>query len=288
MRIEDYPPQEPLSAMGAAYQARVLALGEGVQVPVEAAYGDDPYQSIALFPAPQPTGETLLFFHGGGWTGGYKEWMHFMAPAFNALGITFASAGYRLAPRHVFPVQRDDAADAVAWLHGQVHAHGGDPGKMFIGGHSSGGHLAALLAATSAWRRPRGLPAQPLRGCLPVSGTYRFGEGSGLAMRPRFLGPDEQADVRAAPLAQLEPRACPPFLVTHGSRDFPHLVRQAAEFVQVLRQAGVPAELETLEDCDHFDASAACGDPAQGWVSRAAAWMRDQVDNTAPTTGDPP
>jgi arylformamidase len=286
MRLDDYPAQEPLSAAGAAYQARILALGEGVQAPVEACYGDDPYQSIAVFPAPRPTGDVLLFWHGGGWTSGYKEWMHFMAPAFNAHGITFATAGYRLAPQHVFPVQRDDAADAFAWLHRHAHAHGGDSERLFVGGHSSGAHLAALLAVTSAWRAPRGLPPQPLRGCLPVSGTYRFGEGSGLSMRPRFLGPDPQAETLAAPLAQLEPRACPPFLVTHGSRDFPHLVRQAADMVQALRQAGVPVQLETLEDCDHFDASVACGDAQQGWVSRAAAWMRAQVD-TPPSTGDP-
>ena len=45
----------------------------------------------------------LLFWHGGGWTSGYKEWMGFMAPALNAAGVTFVSAGYRLAPEHVFP-----------------------------------------------------------------------------------------------------------------------------------------------------------------------------------------
>ena len=289
MRIEDYPPQEPLSPLGAAYQARILALGQGIEGR-EARYGDDPYQSLSVFEPARPTGEVLLFWHGGGWTSGYKEWMHFMAPAFTAQGITFVSAGYRLAPQHAFPVNRDDCADAVAW----VHNHLGGPGsRLFIGGHSAGAHLAALLAVTHDWRTSRGLPDQPLQGCLPVSGTYRFGEGSGLAVRPRFLGPvqDGRAEVLASPLAQLDAAACPPFLVTHGSRDFPHLVTQAAEFAAALRAARVPVQVQVLEGCDHFEASVACGDTTGGWVSHAVAWMRSQVGNptsaaTSEATGE--
>jgi len=72
----------------------------------------------------------------------------------------------------------------------------------------------------------------------------------------------------------LEPAACPPFLVTHGSRDFPHLITQAGQMVQALRAADVPVQLEILEDCDHFEASVACGDASRPWVARAAAWIR--------------
>ena len=69
MKIEDYPPQEPLSPLGAAYQSRVLGLGEGCEGR-EFAYGPDPYQALSVFPADDPSGDVLLFLHGGGWTSG--------------------------------------------------------------------------------------------------------------------------------------------------------------------------------------------------------------------------
>jgi acetyl esterase/lipase len=273
VKLDRYPPQEPLSEMGMAYQRRILELGAGVSG-IEVDYGADPYQSLTVFPAARPTGDVLVFFHGGGWTSGCKEWMYFMAPALAAQGITLVSAGYRLAPGHVFPAGFDDCADALAWVVRHIAAHGGDPARVFVGGHSAGGHYAALLAVSASWREARGLPARVLRGCLPVSGVYRFGAGSGLSVRPRFLGaPDDgRAELAASPIAQLQPVACPPFMVSVGGRDFPHLLAQADEMVAVLRSNGVPVQTEVLPDCDHFEASVACG--GAEWASRAAEWMR--------------
>ena len=275
MNLEHYPAQDLLSPLGAAYQQRILALGAGL-TGEEHAYGTDPYQSLAVFPAAKPTGDVLVFFHGGGWTNGYKEWMYFMAPAFQAQGITFVSAGYRLAPAHVFPTGLEDCADAVAWVVRHVRTEAGQASRVFIGGHSAGGHYAALLGVTSAWREQRQLSASAIAGCLPVSGVYHFGAASGMAVRPRFLGPvqDGTAEAAASPLARLEPAACPRFLLTHGSRDFPHLITQAGQMADALRAAQVPVQSEILEDCDHFEASVACGDASRPWVARAAAWIR--------------
>jgi acetyl esterase/lipase len=275
--MKPYPPQEPLSALGAAYAERALARSESAQG-IEFDLGGDPYRTLTVFPAARPSGDVLVFFHGGGWTSGGKEWMYFMAPALNAQGVTFVSAGYRLAPQHLFPVGFDDAADVLAWVIEHAGGYGGDARRVFVGGHSSGGHLAALLGVTRRWREARGLGAMPLAGCLPVSGTYRFGEGSGLSMRPRFLRPpDSGTETAAGPLAQLDAngaQACPPFFVTWDSRDFPHLARQSQEFVDALRAAGVAADTEVLDDCDHFEASLACGEIA--WAALAAGWMKHQ------------
>ncbi len=217
-----------------------------------------------------------MFFHGGGWTNGYKEWMAFMAPALVAQGVTFVSAGYRLAPAHLFPVGLDDCADALAWVARNIDAYGGSAQRIFVGGHSAGGHYAALLAVSAAWRAERALRLNIVRGCLPVSGVYRFGADSGMAVRPRFLGAvaDGSAEAAASPLLHIDRSVCPPFLLTHGSRDFPHLINQAQQMAQALQDAGVPVQTQVLDDCDHFDASVACGDPGKPWVARATAWMR--------------
>ena len=275
MKLADYPPQEPLSALGTAYHDCVIARGVGIEGR-EFAYGDDPYQRLTVYPAASGAGDVLVVFHGGGWTSGYKEWMAFMAPPLQARGVTFVSAGYRLAPGHLFPTGFGDAADAVAWVHRHAAEHGADPGRIFVGGHSAGGHYAALLAATADWRRARCLPLDVVRGCLPVSGTYRLDPESGLSMRPRFLGPPGEGDaaLAASPLFRLDATVCPPFLIAWGGRDFPHLAKQAREMHDKLCATGIASETFVFDGCDHFEASLACGQPASGWPDRATAWMR--------------
>lgn len=271
MREEDYPPQEPVSAVAKPYRDACVARSTGIPFD-EIQYGPDPYQSIAIYPAERPTGTMLAFVHGGGWTSGYKEWMGFMAPAFAGRGIVFASLGYRLAPQHVFPAGLQDVAAGLAALCRAAPRWGGDPRRLFIGGHSAGGHYTALLAVRHDWQAQHGLPADVVRGCLAISGVYRFGEGSGLSMRPRFLGADGAAEQAASPISHIE-AVPPPFLLAHGDKDFPHLIRQAEEMEAALRREGGAVERLALPGCDHFAASLVAGDATGPWLPRAIDWM---------------
>lgn len=274
MRLEDYPSQEPFTEIGARYHAEVMRRGEGIEG-IDVPVGADPYQSLAVYPAKAPRGDVLCLMHGGGWTNGYKEWMAFMAPALNARGVTVVSVGYRLAPQHVYPACLDDCADAIAWVYRSIADHGGDPARLFVGGHSAGGHLAALLALRTDWAGARGLPAELIRGALPISGTFWFGPDSGLSMRPRFLGdPSLGNDEDASPIKHVHEGA-PPFLIAYGADDFPHLVAQAERFVAVLGEAGVPADTLVLPGCDHLGASYASGEPDGAWVAAADRFMRE-------------
>ena len=258
MKRADYPAQEPLSEAGEAYGAECWRRGEGV-AGEEHGYGPDPYQRLLVFRPERPAGPALLFWHGGGWTSGYKEWMAFMAPAFTAAGITFVSAGYRLAPGHLFPTGLEDCRAALDW----VRAHMGP--DVFIGGHSSGGHYAALIAARQG--------ATCVRGCLPLSGVFEFGEGSGLSMRPRFLGADAANDRLASPRFALE-APLPPFLVACGAKDFAHLIPQAQRFAAAIGEMGGEAQLLVMDERTHFTASYAGGEADGPWVPAALAFIR--------------
>ncbi|MDA0785912.1 MAG: alpha/beta hydrolase, partial [Proteobacteria bacterium] len=116
-----YPAQEAFSEIGAKYHVRVRELGAGIRGD-SFPYGDDPYQEVAVFAAPDPNGTVVAFMHGGGWTNGYKEWMTFMAPPLTAAGITFVSMGYRLAPAVTWPSGVRDAAAGGAWIHKNIAA----------------------------------------------------------------------------------------------------------------------------------------------------------------------
>jgi arylformamidase len=271
MRREDYPPQEPLSEVGERYSAECWRRSGDI-VGEEHGYGPDPYQRVLVFPAAKPDGRVLIFWHGGGWTSGYKEWMGFMAPAFTAAGVTFVSAGYRLAPQHVFPAGLDDCMAAVAWVHGNVKKYGAQPDRLYIGGHSAGGHYAALLAVRRDWQEAHGLPAGAIKGCLPISGVYLFTEGSGLSARPRFLG-GAGNERPASPIHCLQP-PLPPFLVAYGTDDFPHLIKQAESFCAAIIRAGARVERLEMPGRNHFSASYAGGEPDGPWVGAALQFMR--------------
>lgn len=270
--LDSYPPQEPFSEIGAKYHVRVQELSAGISGEVFA-YGDDPYQEVAVFPAADPNGSVVAFMHGGGWTNGYKEWMAFMAPALTAAGITFVSMGYRLAPAVTWPAGVVDAAAGIAWIYNNIAAHGGDPKRIFVGGHSAGGHHASWLAVRSDWQDAVGVPGDVIRGALPVSGVYDFTEGNGMPVKPRFLGAAADNDLDASPIHTIT--NTPPFLMAWGDRDFPHLIVQAETMAQALRDAGGQVTEICLSDCDHLDASYACGDAEGVWCQSLVEWLSD-------------
>jgi len=272
MRPEDYPPQEPVSAFAQSYTEELIRRVD-VNSGENVFYGDDPYQSVALFEPARPNGTILGFMHGGGWTNGYKEMMGYMAPAFTSRGVLFASIGYRLAPRHPWPACFEDAAAAVAWLARNAAAYGGNAKRLFVGGRSAGAHLASLLGVRKDWQAALGLAPDVLRGCISVSGVYVFGEGSGLSKRPQFLGPpQENNELAASPLHQIQGIPTP-FFMSWGEKDFPHLIKQAASMAEALRKAGGSVETMVLPGCDHLGTSQPTGDATGPWVGKVHSML---------------
>jgi arylformamidase len=275
MRIEDYPSQEPLSDVGTAYRDECLRLSRGIQGAENSYAQDHPCQGALLFMPREPNGSLLVWMHGGGWTNGYKEMMAFMAPPLNNAGITLVSIGYRLAPEFTFPVGWLDAARAVGWVYSNIEKWGGDRQRIFVGGHSAGGHYATLLTVRRDWLAQLGLPHDlMIRGCLPISGTYYFTEGCGLAMRPRFLGPVESRnEIDASPLHHLGNSPISPILMAHGSEDFPHLMRQAMKMESAVTEVGGRIGRIVLPECNHFGAAYSAAYPDGPWVQKAISFM---------------
>ena len=274
MKIEDYPAQDRLSDAGEAYVAETLQ--RGADVPREdVAYGDDVYQQVAVFapPAGNANGTILVGMHGGGWTNGYKEVMAFQAPPMTDAGVLFISLGYRLAPAQVFPTGYEDTLKGIAWVYNNAARYGGDPSRLFVSGHSAGGHYAALMAVKRDWQQAHGLPQDVVCGWLPISGVYDFAEGSGLSMRPRFLGPENSgSEVAASPIHQIDGTP-PPVFMTHGEEDFPHLCTQAVAMEAALANVGCDVERVVFPGRNHFTAHLAAGEAGGPWVNKALAWM---------------
>ena len=235
-------------------------------------FGPDPWQRLDLYLPPEGTPggwPTLLFIHGGYWTHGHKEWMGFMAPAFTDAPAAFISVGYRLAPASRHPAQVEDCAAAVAWAYAHIAEQGGDPDRLFVGGHSAGGHLAMLLALQSRWLVRAGVPASSVRGLVSVSGVYDLTD---LALPQdrvaALLGADGDSE-SASPLHSVQPLSAQ-VLLAIGEADFPVLKAQHRRMREALLAAKVPTIEVRLHDADHFDTSLAAGDA----TSQLAAHMR--------------
>ncbi|MGH8851981.1 MAG: alpha/beta hydrolase [Casimicrobiaceae bacterium] len=132
-------------------------------------YGSGPRQTLDLFPADSPRG-ALLFIHGGYWRALDKADHSFVAPPFVGQGVGVAVINYDLCPNVSVAHILEECRQAVAWLWREGRAHGVPADRLFIAGHSAGGHLVAMLYATD-WRR-YGVPAGTIHGGLAISGVF--------------------------------------------------------------------------------------------------------------------
>jgi acetyl esterase/lipase len=149
--------------------------GNRVRVLRDITYGRDPRQRMDIFLPQQPDLRdlpVLLFMHGGAWTHGTKDWCGFMAPPIVELPAIFISVGYRLIPTVSFPTPVMDCIAALRWIADHIAEHGGSPDRLFVGGHSAGGQIAALMTLRKDWLAEGGLPVDTIKGCFCLATTF--------------------------------------------------------------------------------------------------------------------
>ncbi|WP_300303255.1 alpha/beta hydrolase [Ferrovibrio sp.] len=285
MSFDDIPPLPKLLLPGAPeHVERVMdwtrkTQGETRNV-IDCKYGADYWQKVDLYLSEDKTASNLpviIFFHGGAWSNGTKEWMGYMAPTFLDLPAIFVSANYRLAPTIRYPEIVEDCIDAIAWVHRNIAQYGGDPKKLFISGHSAGGHLASLAALDTVRQRARGIPDGAIRGCLSVSGSYDFRNRNAPPGAPErrvydvVLSRDED-DTAASPITYVNSDTVP-FFIAWGAQDLPRLITQADAMTKSLKAAKVRVETLEIANADHFGAIEVAADKAHAWSQIARRWV---------------
>ena len=109
---------------------------------------------------------TVVWFHGGGLTGGRK----FIPKELKEKRMAVVAVNYRLYPKIKAPVYIEDAAAAVAWVMKHIEEFGGDPDLIFVSGHSAGGYLASMVGLDQRWLKKHEVEANDLAGLIPFSG----------------------------------------------------------------------------------------------------------------------
>ena len=197
-------------------------------------------------PVGGPSVATLVWFHGGGLTGGNRS----IPSALKGQGIAVVAVDYRLSPKAKAPAYIEDAAAAVAWTFKNIARYGGDTNRIFLSGHSAGGYLASLVTLDRRWLAVHGVDPDRLAGLVPFSGQsithFAIREERGLA-RTRPIIDD------LAPVYHVRKDA-PPILLISGDRNRELLGRyeESAYFWRMLKEAGHPSvELLELQGYDH-------------------------------------
>ena len=195
---------------------------------------------------------TYVWFYGGGLKNGGKdlnsEYCVEIRASLARAGVAVVTPDYRLSPKVKYPAYVDDAAAAFAWTVKHIAAHGGDPRKVFIGGHSAGGYLALLVGMDAERLKPHGLTLGSVAGIAQVSGQvfnhYTVREERGQA---RYgITSDE-----AAPAFHIR-KSLPPILTIYAQNDMLSRAEENMFFVTTLKAAGHTENYSLrVDDRDH-------------------------------------
>jgi arylformamidase len=223
-------------------------------------YGEGPGETLDVFPAAAPAAPVLVFVHGGYWRALDKSDHSFIAPSFVADGVTVVVPNYALCPAVTIEQIAMQMVRAVAWTWRHISAHGGDPSRIALAGHSAGGHLAAMLLACRWKQVGDDLPQQPLSGALSISGLYD--------LEPVRRTPFLQGDLRLTPaqVARLSPAFFPrprggTLYATVGANESDEFLRHN----QLIRDQWGPSAVpvcEPVPGSDHFTVLESLVDPS--------------------------
>lgn len=284
-------PQPPINIRADAYGRAALNLSRlaalTTRCKLDIAYGPGEAQRLDVYMPSDATLKSLPVFiniHGGGWKWGYKEWMGLNAPAITQFPAIYVAIEYGLSPSQRFPGQLHDCLRAVAWVHKNIAGFGGDPNRLFVGGHSAGAHLSALLTLRRDLHPQFGLPDGIIKACLPYSGVYdlrdlaAYGHSGESPAAPLLASP---ADGEAAsPIAYVKGNRTP-FFITWSENDNVLCKAQSPSFVLALREQGVRAEGYMFPLFDHFWIHIDQQNPGNLWTQTLRNWMTGDPDTAA-------
>lgn len=178
-------------------------------------YGPHPMMKMDIFKPRGPSRGLFMFIHGGYWKQLDKGEHSFLAPALNDAGITVAVPNYDLCPKITLDGIVMQMVHACTWLYRNGSKFGAPRGPFGVGGHSAGGHLAAMMMACRFDQYGSDLPRNLVRGSFCISGIYDVAPIVNVSVNSELKLDAALAD-RCSP-ALMRPATDAPVYVTVGS-----------------------------------------------------------------------
>jgi len=228
--------------------------------PQRQAYGSTDIEKLDIFRTKHPKAPIFLFIHGG-------AWLHGSAKDYAYAAETYVNAGaHYVVPDFVsvdkangdLRVMAEQVRRAIAWTYKNAASFDGDPERLYIGGHSSGGHLCGVALVTD-WQKEFGLPPTILKGGACMSGMYDL-KPVRLSKRGNYVHFTDEMEQAMSSQRHLD-RIRVPVVVTYGSNETPEFQRQNRDFAAALKAAGKPVELIEAKSYNHFEMMESVGNP---------------------------
>lgn len=233
---------------------------ERIGEPKRLTYGATAAEGMDLYAAATAPAPINLFIHGGDWRGGAARDYGFPAEMFVKAGAHFAVPDFSTLQEAGgdLRVLADQLRRAVIWLYKNGESFGGDPERIYVSGHSSGAHLAAVLLTTD-WVKTLDVPPDIIKGGVCASGIYELRplRLSKHADGIKFTDEMEQA---LSPQRHLD-KLVAPLVVIYGSAESPELQRQSRHFAASAQTAGRKVSLVVTEGYNHFEVLEQLGNP---------------------------
>jgi arylformamidase len=225
---------------------------------LDLAYGTHPGEMLDVFPARGTRAPVHVFVHGGYWQRLDKFDSSFVARGLQPTGAAVVVINYALIPTVNMDELVRQCRAAIAWVHRHAPSFGGDPNRIYVSGHSAGGHLVAMLMSTD-WKAFGGLPADVIKGGCGISGLYDL-EPIRLSFLNEVLKLTQESARRNSPVHCPPPRSGP-LLLTVGGLEGPEYRRQTEEQAAVWRSRGLPCQVIDMPRHHHFSIVAELEDP---------------------------
>jgi len=223
------------------------------------AYGGAAIEQLDIYRTDRPNAPVMVFIHGGAWRSGLAKDYAFPAEMFLRAGAHFVVPDFSWVQDtggSLLPIA-DQVRRAVAWTVRNAESFGGDPARVHVSGHSSGGHMGGVVATSE--------PA--VKGFVLISGMYDLVPVS-LSARASYVKFNEQTLQELSAIRHLD-KIRAPVSVVHGTLETPEFQRQSRDFAEALRKAGKPVELIVADGYNHFEVMETLANPFQ-FAGRAA------------------
>jgi arylformamidase len=241
-----------------------LRLGE----PERVAYGAAEIERLDIYRSGRRMAPVFVFIHGGAWRSGRAKEFATPVEMFLAAGAHYVVPDFAWVQdvSGSLIMLASQVQRAIGWVYRNAVQFGGDPDRLYIGGQSSGGHLAAV-ALTADWPREFGLPADIIKGGMCISGMYDLTPVA-LSARSTYVKFDDATIAKLSPIRHLD-RLQAPLIVAYGTCETPEFQRQNREFAAAVEAAGKKVRLLVGEHYNHFELPETLGNP-YGLLGRAA------------------
>ena len=238
------------------YAANSAVVRSRLGQPQRFSYGPSEVEAMDVYPATQATAPVCIFIHGGAWRSGLAKNNAFAAETFVRAGAHFVVPDFSWVQdvdSNLMPIA-EQLRRAVIWLYKNAHRFGGDPERLFVCGHSSGAHFAAVLLTTD-WSNTAGggadVPAQPIKAGMCCSGMYDL-KPVRMSARSAYVNFTDTIEQALSPQRHLQ-HLNVPVIVACATLESPEFQRQAREFASAVHAQGKPAKLLVLEGLNHFE-----------------------------------